>query len=81
MTAGMAIVTSEDPGSREVVGDAALLVPDNQPEQFFATLERLVRDPVLCGELGRQARRRLEAHFTWSTVAGRYHNLFEKVPG
>ncbi len=81
MTAGMAIVTSEDPGSREVVDDTAVLVPDNQPEQFFATLEHLVRGPVLCDELGSRARRRLEAHFTWSTVASRYHNLFEKVPG
>ena len=81
MTAGMAIVISEDPGSREVVGDAALLVPDNQPEQFFATLAHLVRDPVLCDELGSRARRRLEAYFTWQTVAGRYQNLFEKVLG
>jgi len=79
MTAGMAIVISEDPGSAEVVGDAALHVPDNQPEQFFDTLQRLVRDPVLCDELGRKARRRFETHFTWPTIAREYHKLFEKV--
>jgi len=36
---------------------------------------------VLCDELGSRARRRLEAYFTWQTVAGRYQNLFEKVLG
>ena len=81
MTAGMAIITSEDPGSREVVGDTALLVPDNQPDQFFATLQHLTQDPVQCDELGRRARQRLESHFTWSTIAGRYQALFEKVLG
>jgi len=81
MTAGIAIITSEDPGSREVVGDAALVVPNNQPEKLFATLAHLVRNPVLCDELGRRARRRLEAHFTWPTVASRYHYLYEKLLG
>lgn len=81
MTAGMAIVVSEDPGSREVVGDAAMFVSDNQPEQFFATLQHLVRDPMLCDKLGIRARRRLEAFFTWPMIADRYHNLFKKMLG
>lgn len=81
MTAGMAIVISEDPGSREVVGDTALMVSDNQPDRFFATLQRLTQDPALCEELGGRARRRLEAYFTWPAVAEQYNNLFKKVIG
>jgi glycosyltransferase involved in cell wall biosynthesis len=81
MAAGMAIVISEDPGSAEVVGDAALCVPDRQPGKFFATLEKLVKDPALCDELGGRARRRLESHFAWRAVAGRYNDLFDKVLG
>lgn len=79
MTAGMAIITSEDPGSREVVGDTALQVKTNRPDQFFATLRRLVNDPAKCEALGRRARRRLELHFTWPTVANKYQSLFEKI--
>lgn len=81
MTAGMAIIISEDPGSREVVGDAALIVPDSRPDQFFSMLQRLMQDPVQCDELGSRARQRLEAHFTWPAIAGRYQALFEKVLG
>lgn len=81
MTAGMAIVISEDPGSREVVGDAALIVPYNQPAQLFDTLKQLTQDPVRCDELGRQARRRLESRFTWGAIADRYCALFEQVLG
>jgi len=81
MTAGMAIVISEDPGSREVVGDAALIVPYNQPAQLFDTLKQLTQDPVRCDELGRHARRRLESRFTWGAIADRYYALFEQVLG
>ena len=81
MTAGMAIVISEDHGSREVVGDTAIQVKANQPDQFFATLQHLLRDPAQCEALGRRARQRLESHFTWPIIAGKYQSLFEKVLG
>jgi glycosyltransferase involved in cell wall biosynthesis len=81
MTAGMAIVISEDLGSREVVGDAALIVPYNQPAQLFDTLQQLTQDPVRCDELGRQARRRLESRFTWGAIADSYCALFEQILG
>ena len=81
MAAGMAIIISEDLGSREVVGDTALIVPDNQPEQLFSTLQQLTQDPARCDELGRQARKRLESHFTWRMIADRYQALFERTLG
>ena len=81
MTAGMAIIISEDSGSREVVGDAALIVPDNQPDQLFATLQHLTQDPVQCEELGLRARQRFESYFTWPIIARKYQALFEKVLG
>ena len=79
MTAGMAIITADDPGSREVVGDTALQVNADQPEQFFATLQGLVQNPAQCEERGKFARKRLESYFTWPTIAGKYQSLFEKV--
>ena len=79
MTAGMTIVISEDHGSREVVGDTALVVPFGEPDQLFCLLEELTRDPTRCAELGRQARQRLESRFTWKAVADEYCTLFESV--
>jgi len=76
MAAGMAIIVSEDRGSREVVGDTALVVPFDQPDRLFQLLERLTRDPLRCEELGRLARRRLETHFTWRAIADKYCTLF-----
>lgn len=81
MTAGMAIVTAEDPGSSEVVGDAAVLVPDSQPDHLFSTLQYLVQNPSRCKEMGAKARQRLEANFIWPTIAGRYQAMFERVLG
>jgi len=79
MTAGMAIVTSQDPGSRELVGDTALCVADNQPDQLYATLKQLTRDPARCDELGRRARQRFEAHYAWPIIADRYLALLEQT--
>lgn len=81
MAAGMAIITSQDPGSRELVGDAALCIENNRPEQLFTTLEQLTHDPARCLELGRRARQRLEAHFTWPIIADRYQALLEQARG
>jgi glycosyltransferase involved in cell wall biosynthesis len=79
MTAGMAIVISEDPGSREVVGDAALIVPYGQPARLFDTLRQLTRDTARCDGLGEQARARLESQFTWRRIAEEYCAVFEKA--
>ncbi len=79
MSAGMAIVISEDPGCREVVGDAAIVVPFDQPEFLFKTLEQLTQDQARCETLGRQGRRRLETCFTWPIVGERYAALLEQA--
>lgn len=79
MAAGMAIVTTKGTGCEEVVGDAALLVPPANPAEIRVALFRLVRDPALRGELGRNARRRLENCFGWQAVGRRYAELYENV--
>jgi glycosyltransferase involved in cell wall biosynthesis len=81
MAAGLAIITSEDPGSREVVGDAALQVPVDEPDRLFAILLELTKNPARCADLGMRARQRLDTHFKWPTVAGRYQALFQKLVG
>jgi glycosyltransferase involved in cell wall biosynthesis len=79
MAAGMAIITSTDPGSREVVGDAAVIVEAREPGRLRAALEGLARDPQRCSALGHRARQRFEALFTWPCVSARYQELFGKL--
>jgi glycosyltransferase involved in cell wall biosynthesis len=81
MAAGMAIITSTDPGSGEVVGDAAVLVETGDAAGLRAALHELADDPQRCAELGRRARRRFESLFTWPQVSARYADLFRETVG
>ena len=81
MSAGMAIITTSDTGCAYVVGEAALLVPSDDAEALARALHRLLSDPGLRHELGRQARQRFEQHFTWPVVARRHAELYHAVLG
>lgn len=79
MAAGMAIITTKETGCAEVVGDAALLVKSRDAATIRKALVFLANNPEHCKELGKAARQRLEAHFSWTAVAKRYVALYEKV--
>jgi glycosyltransferase involved in cell wall biosynthesis len=77
MAAGMAIVTTGQTGCREVVGDAALLVPAGDEAVIRGALQQLVSDAGLRERLGREARARVENLFSWPSVASQYMDVFE----
>ena len=79
MAAGAAIITTDQTGCREVVGDAALTVPPGQPAAIREALEKLAGDPELRDKLGRAARTRLEENFAWQSVASRYLDTFREL--
>jgi glycosyltransferase involved in cell wall biosynthesis len=79
MAAGMAIVTTGQTGCREVVGDAALLVPTGDETAIRSALQQLVSDADLRERLGRDARARIENLFSWPSVARQYMDLFERL--
>ena len=76
MAAGLAIITSEGTGCAEVVGEAALLVPPGDPRAIKDALHRLLSDPGLCNRLTEAGRQRVEDHFSWKTIAGRYADIY-----
>jgi glycosyltransferase involved in cell wall biosynthesis len=78
MAAGMAIITTKGTGCAEVVGDTALLVESRNPAAIREALNRLIPDPDLCKGLGQAARRRLENNFSWTAIAERYADLYER---
>ena len=78
MRAGLAIVTTRGTGCAEVVGDAALLVEPCSVEAIRSAINRLTGDSALRESLGRAAQARLESNFSWSVVARRYVELYER---
>ena len=74
MMSGRAIVASDNPVHRWVLGDTALLVPPGSVEALVEALVRL-RDPDLRRTLGADARRRVLRHFTPAAVAQPFAHL------
>jgi len=79
MSAGLAIVTTDSTGCREVVGDAALRVAPGDFAGLRRSLESLCASAALRRELGEAARDRLESYFTWSRVASQYAALYAET--
>lgn len=52
-------------------GEAGIVVPPGDAPALAAGLERLLRDPIEAGRLGREARRRVTRHGSWDGVAQR----------
>jgi glycosyltransferase involved in cell wall biosynthesis len=81
MTAGLAIITTENTGTEEVVGDTALLIEAGNATAIAQRLGELIADSALCERLGRRARRRAEELFDWPRVAEQYQRIFDNVSG
>lgn len=69
MSFGACVVTSDIPENREVVEGVGLTVPCGRPDALAEALERVLRDPESAAAMGRRARARVEAEYTWDAVA------------
>jgi glycosyltransferase involved in cell wall biosynthesis len=79
MAAGAAIITTDQTGCREVVGDTALQVPPGNPEAIREALESLVNSNELRETLGSSASARVRDHFGWPAIADRYISTFRDL--
>jgi glycosyltransferase involved in cell wall biosynthesis len=79
MAAGSAIITTDQTGCREVVGDTALLVPAGDDTAIRSALRQLAADSELRAKLGTAARQRIEEFFSWPAVTGQYLDVFNRV--
>jgi glycosyltransferase involved in cell wall biosynthesis len=78
MIAGLAIITTNDTGCAEVVGDGGILIKSKNPAAIKEALLKLINDAELCKMLGKAARRRAEELFSWTTVANRYIQVYSQ---
>ena len=74
MAAGLPCIAPAYPVGADVLGDAGLVIPDNEPATIAAALARLADDPSLREQLGHAAR---EASRTWDAerVVDRYESV------
>lgn len=81
MTAGTAIITSNDTGCAEAVGDCAMLVPPKNPGAIKKALQDLFSDPELCASLRAKGRQRVETMFSNDSVTERHLELYRSIAG
>jgi len=79
MTAGTAIITSNDTGCAEAVADCAVLVPPKDSSAIREALQKLSSSPELCEELRVKGRHRVESMFSTESVTQKYVELYESV--
>ncbi|MGN6202714.1 MAG: glycosyltransferase [Solirubrobacterales bacterium] len=81
MAARRAVVSSAIGGTEELIEDgrSGLLVPPGDHRALAAALRRLLDDPELRGQLGSQARQRVEQNFTRAGMAARVSSVYEEL--
>jgi len=79
MIAGAAVVTSHGTGCAEVVSDSGLLVPVRDSQAIQQALRQLAQNPPLARELGRAARERVVARFSWDGVIDQHLEVYGRL--
>jgi glycosyltransferase involved in cell wall biosynthesis len=78
MACGVPVVSSNAASLPEVIGDAGLLVPPDDPDALAAALRRVLSDADLRAELRARGWRQA-ARFTWDETARRTLAVYESV--
>ena len=84
MACGTPVVGADVGGIKATVvdGSTGFLVPPRDPAATADRLARLLNDPELLRAMGRRARRRAVAHYTWAGVARSIAAVYDAVaPG
>ncbi len=81
MACGAPVVATTAGAFPEVIEDgvSGLLVPPRSAEALADAIERLRGDSYLRYKLGREARRRINEHFSWRETAVRTLELYQDV--
>lgn len=79
MMSARAVVASQVGGVAEVVGDAGLLVPAQQAEQFADALIMLLTQPELRQDYAQRGRRRALSYFTLEKLLTAYNKVYQNL--
>jgi glycosyltransferase involved in cell wall biosynthesis len=78
MSIGLPVVAADAGAAPEVLGEAGLLVPPDDPGRLAAALDELLTDSESRGRRGRAGLLRA-ARFQWDTSAAMYHDVLKAV--
>ena len=78
MACGTPVVASNVPAVTEVVGDAGVLVPPDDPSAIAAATERVLADPAFAASLRQKGLERA-SRFTWEATAERTLAVYDDV--
>ena len=82
MAHGTCVVASDIPENRELVDGVGWTVPAKDVSALATVLARVLDSPGEAAELGRRARQRVEAEYTWNQVARKteafYYDVLER---
>lgn len=76
---GTPVIGSRSGAIPEVVGDAGIIVPEQDPAALAAAIRSLAADPKWRKDLARIGRHQVEASFTWGRVAAKMHDIYAEM--
>ena len=78
MACGRLVVVSSSGALKELVGDAGIVVPENDVDALSAALRRAMDDEALRADYGRRAARRAHEHLSLPAQCDRMEELFRR---
>jgi glycosyltransferase involved in cell wall biosynthesis len=75
------VLASDSGEIPHVIGDAGILLPEQDASGWTAALERLLPDAGLRRDLSDRGLRRARTEFAWGVVARRHLEFFEELVG
>jgi glycosyltransferase involved in cell wall biosynthesis len=80
MAAGLPIVATKVGGVPEILDEnTAIMVPPEDSEALLKGILKLVGNPSLAGELGKNARRRVSSNYSMEKMIFEYTQLYQKL--
>ena len=79
MACGVPVIASDCGEIPNVVGDAAIVVPEHTVEQWAAAIDRLLGDADARRHYGEHGRARVNERFAWPIAASQHVQFFEEL--
>lgn len=79
MACGTPVIGSTSGAIPEVIADAGIVFPENNPSVLAAEIRRVIHDRQVLARLALAGRQRVEAHYTWEQVAEKIFSLYCEV--
>lgn len=79
MACGIPVIASNSGEIPFVVGDAGIVVPEDDLEAWVAAIQRAIESPTLRADLAAAGLDRVRTQFTWNTVARQKLDFFESL--